>query len=355
MAKISIIVPVYNVEQYLSKCMDSIINQTLQDIEIICINDGSTDDSLEILRKYEKLDNRIIVIDQKNQGVSVARNSGLQVVSSPYITFADPDDWLELNACEVLYNAIISNDCDLVQCKINLHYTERQHMRSKDEVNFNRKVKGLIVLKTDNFQITHFCTWSKLFKKEIIEKFQIDFPEDLVYEDSGFMWKYFSVSRNIFFIEDKLYNYLRRSDSILSKTFNKDSLIALDFLKVSFNYYDFLQKWNLYNKYELMFWILFEDFFWSSLFLLNPKDRYISFDMANNFLTDKDISHLKNKLVPKIYKLLKNLKNKNFKKIYTLKENSFFKKLHQFIFVKQYRRSSIKIKILKIPVYIRKK
>jgi hypothetical protein len=77
--------------------------------------------------------------------------------------------------------------------------------------------------------------------------------------------------------------------------------------------------------------------------------------MANNFLTDKDISHLKNKLVPKIYKLLKNLKNKNFKKIYTLKENSFFKKLLQFIFIKQYRRSSVKIKILKIPVYTKKR
>jgi glycosyltransferase involved in cell wall biosynthesis len=355
LSKISIIVPVYNVEQYLSKCMDSIINQTLKDIEIICINDGSTDNSLEILIKYEKHDNRIIVINQKNGGLSHARNVGLKKVTSSYILFVDSDDWLELNTCEILYNAMISNNCDLVQCKTNIHYIERNHMKSKDNKSINRDIKGLVEITTNNFQISPFYAWSKLFKKEIIEKFQIDFPEGLYYEDSPFMWKYFSVSRNIFFIEDKLYNYLRRPDSILSKTFNRNSLISLDFLKVCFNYYDFLQKWNLYNKYQVMFWILFEDFFWSSLFLLNQKKRYLAFELASSFLVDKEIAHLKDKIEPKIYDLLENLKNKNFKKIYTLKENSFFKKLLQFIFVKQYRRSSIKIKILKIPVYKTKK
>lgn len=351
MSKISIIVPVYNVEQYLNKCMDSIINQTFKDIEIICINDGSTDNSLEILKEYVKIDNRIILIDQKNGGLSDARNSGLKIATSPYIMFVDSDDWLELNACEILYNAMTSNNCDLVAFKINIHYVENEKMKQKDEKNINKNTKGLIEITNNNFQSANFYAWSKIYKKEIINKYQIDFPFGLHYEDSPFSWKYFSVSKNILFIEDKLYNYLRRPESILSKTFKKDSLIALDFIKVCFNYYDFLKKWKLFNKYEVMFWTLFEDFFWSSLFLLNTKNRYLAFELANSFLKDKEISHLKNELKPKIYNLLYNLKNQDYKKIYTLKEKHFLKKLLQLIFIKQYRRSSIKIKILKIPIF----
>ena len=104
MVKVSVIIPVYNVEQYLKECLDSVINQTLKDIEIICINDGSTDGSLKILEKYESLDDRIVVFSQENSGLSATRNKGMQLSSGEYVYFMDSDDYLELNALEELYN-----------------------------------------------------------------------------------------------------------------------------------------------------------------------------------------------------------------------------------------------------------
>ena len=104
MIKISIIIPVYNTEKYLKKCLDSIINQTLKSLEIICIDDCSTDNCLHILKEYQLKDNRIKIIEQKeNKGQGVARNLGLNIAEGEYIMFLDPDDWLELNALEILY------------------------------------------------------------------------------------------------------------------------------------------------------------------------------------------------------------------------------------------------------------
>ena len=103
MVKISIIVPVYNTEPYLEQCLDSIINQTLEDIEIICVNDGSTDNSLSVLEEYASKDNRIKIINQENEGPGFARNNGLKSVNGEYVLFVDSDDWIELNTCEALY------------------------------------------------------------------------------------------------------------------------------------------------------------------------------------------------------------------------------------------------------------
>ena len=109
MPKISVIVPVYNVEKYLARCLDSIINQTLADIEIICINDGSTDNSLEILNDYAKKDSRIKIIDQTNAGLSCARNAGMQIAQGEYIGFVDSDDWIDLDFYEKLVCFCILN------------------------------------------------------------------------------------------------------------------------------------------------------------------------------------------------------------------------------------------------------
>lgn len=109
----SIIVPVYNSQEFLHKCLDSLVNQTLHDIEIICIDDGSTDDSLSILREYANADNRVIVITQQNSGPSVARNKGLSIAKGKYILFVDSDDWLEYDACCILKYELIKNPVDI--------------------------------------------------------------------------------------------------------------------------------------------------------------------------------------------------------------------------------------------------
>lgn len=115
--KVSVIIPVYNVEEYLVKCLESVVNQTLQDIEIICVNDGSTDNSYEILKQYAKLDKRIILVDKENEGASAARNTGMQYSRSEYILFLDSDDRLQPETCEVVYNTAITDKSDLVVFK----------------------------------------------------------------------------------------------------------------------------------------------------------------------------------------------------------------------------------------------
>ena len=106
MPKISIVVPVYNVEQYLKEALDSLVNQTMKDLEFVCVDDGSTDKSLEILKQYAEKDPRFVIISQQNQGAGIARNNGLKAVSGKYVTYLDPDDWFELNAMEVLYQKL---------------------------------------------------------------------------------------------------------------------------------------------------------------------------------------------------------------------------------------------------------
>lgn len=116
--KVSIIVPVYNTEAYLERCLKSLVNQTLKDIEIICIDDGSKDNSVAILKKYSQLDKRIKIIEQENLGVSVARNNGLKLATGEYIGFVDSNDWIDLDFYEKLYNAAKKYDADISACGI---------------------------------------------------------------------------------------------------------------------------------------------------------------------------------------------------------------------------------------------
>ena len=125
MPKISIIVPVYNVEKYLSTCLDSLINQTLKDIEIICVNDGSTDNSLNILNEYAKNDPRIIVINKENSGPGACRNLGIEKATGEYIQFADSDDWIEKETCEICYQKAIEYNVNMLSFNANEIHTKK--------------------------------------------------------------------------------------------------------------------------------------------------------------------------------------------------------------------------------------
>jgi glycosyltransferase involved in cell wall biosynthesis len=354
LAKISIIIPTYNVEQYLHKCMDSVINQTLKDIEIICINDGSPDNSLEILQKYKKLDNRIILIDQKNGGLSYARNIGLKKATAPYILFVDSDDWLENNSCEILYNAIIANDCDLVIAKTNLH---NETQDKKKEIIFNKALNSFsenILPNNKCFNIVKFGACNKLYKKSIIDKYLIEFPVGFYFEDAPFLFSYIAVSKNVLYIESKTYNYRINKNSILN-SLDKNNIRILDHFRISFVFYEFLNKTNLYNQYEIEFWNIFCEYIWYPI--LKIKNQYIVFDLAHNFIKDKEIVHLKTKISATNYKLLLYLKNKQYNKIYTQKPNNLIKKIVKIFFNKKIdiTKSFKQIKILGISVYKRKK
>jgi glycosyltransferase involved in cell wall biosynthesis len=260
-SKISLIIPVYNVEKYIRKCLDSAISQTLKDIEIICVNDGSTDDSLNILREYEKKDKRIIVIDQKNSGLGAARNTGLDIARAPYIMFIDSDDWIDFdtleiyhktatkeNVCIVMSNfiSVPEDDASLKRCDMfTKYYSSLEKAEGKYEF-------------IGNFREYRVSACCKLFKKEIIDKHNLRFPVNLINEDEAWHWYYFSHVKSIYYFKKAYYNRLVRNDSIMSnREIRKHGV--LDLLYILEHIYNYLQKNKLYEKYSEQYSKYFSD------------------------------------------------------------------------------------------------
>lgn len=220
MAEVSIIVPVYNVESYLSMCLDSIINQTFEDIEIICINDGSTDRSALILEQYRKFDSRIKIINKENGGLSSARNAGMNVSTGKYILFVDSDDWISTNAVEHLYNNAQKNNSDMVVFDFvcndiktgqNILLTIDKYQNKYIDSPFNIDTTEISAYKS-----IPVSAWSKLYKIDLI-KGKVAFYEDMIFEDVPF-WAYvYSHAERITYLPEPLYYYrVNRSGSIMS-------------------------------------------------------------------------------------------------------------------------------------------
>ena len=195
MVKISAIVPVYNVEKYLKECLDSIINQTLTDIEIICINDGSTDNSLKILNEYAEKDKRVKIFTQKNQGLSIARNNGMKYAKGEYISFIDSDDYIELNTFEKLYDKATRDDLDILMFKSFVYDEQKQKINEFDAYHdlevFDKFIKN-IFCHLDTKEFTHrisVTSWSKIYKTDFLKSNEINFPEKLLFEDNAFFYE----------------------------------------------------------------------------------------------------------------------------------------------------------------------
>ncbi|MFR2839549.1 MAG: glycosyltransferase family 2 protein [Zhenhengia sp.] len=191
MSKISIIVPIYNAQEYLDKCIDSLISQTMKNIEIILINDGSKDNSLEICKRYEKTDQRIKVINKINGGVSSTRNLGLKIANGEYILFVDSDDYLEVDACEELYKNIIQKDSDLLIYNYIKHTNKDavyiDNLIEKDELKKEEIIEELVLNLIGGEEIgkTHILSsfrspWIYMYKKSILTKYNICFDESLI-------------------------------------------------------------------------------------------------------------------------------------------------------------------------------
>lgn len=197
--KISIIVPVYNVEKYLPKCLDSLVNQTYANIEIICVNDGSPDNSLQILEEYARKDERIKIINQQNQGVSVARNVGIDNATGDYILFVDADDWLDTKACEII-SEVFKENFDLIS--FNVIYSDNR--------------KNMFGFEKNASTINNREMWSNCYNKHLLNKYNIRFPEGIkIAEDFVFLSQVLIYTNNIKLIQDYLYYYFidRRSAS----------------------------------------------------------------------------------------------------------------------------------------------
>ncbi len=229
-SKVSVIVPVYNAEKYLKKCLESIINQTYLNIEIVLVDDGSTDNSLKICNDYKKNDRRIKVIHQSNKGVSTARNVGLDNATGAYISFVDSDDYIENDMIEKMTNEAIKNNLDIIIC--NLHF-ENENYEEIKEFNHNDyfiKRKNYPIELYKNISIQGYSC-NKIFKRNIIVNNNIRFKREyMVLEDDLFNYDifYYNKELKIKYINNKFYHYVQLNTGASKSAFNLKKLSYLD-------------------------------------------------------------------------------------------------------------------------------
>lgn len=229
---VSILIPVYNVEDYLEKCMDSVISQTMNKIEIICVNDGSTDGSREILEKYKKKDKRIIIVDKENGGLPSARNAGLEIARGEYIGFVDSDDYINKDMYEKMYNAAKKNDSDVVICGANI-YPEEPHASQwlydclSPKSRYYDSFDPDILFKEQD--LSPFL-WRTLVSRRLIEKKNFRLDEDVhLGEDKVFQNKIYPYANSITVISDKLYNYCwYRPGSLMAENAYADPTLKVE-------------------------------------------------------------------------------------------------------------------------------
>lgn len=235
MVKVSVIVPIYNCEKYLDRCMNSILNQTYDQFELILINDGSTDNSLNILKKYKRMDNRIIIIDNKNNGVSKTRNIGIDISKGEYISFIDADDFIDGDMLEDMVTLIEDECADIVMTGIILDIELNNKVNTKiqsfdEDVVIGKKEIAVNVLKRLNGTYINSPV-NKLYKKEIIINNNIYMNENIdLGEDLIFNLNYLSNCKKAIFKEKAYYHYCIRVKESLTANYRKDKLENMEFI-----------------------------------------------------------------------------------------------------------------------------
>ena len=226
MPKISVIVPVYGVEKYIVKCLNSIVNQTFKDIEIIVINDGTKDNSIKLIEDNFN-DKRIKIINKENQGAAIARNLGIEKAKGEYLFFVDSDDFIELETLEKMYDEVITKNCDLVICDYYKYFEngEKTHIPIVPFYNENDQKSVTIAMPGP------VC---KLIKKDIFDNYKLKFLENKIFEDNAIMPFVCAIAKKISYIQKPYYFYLQREGSYLNrKDYNKkweDIFYSLDFM-----------------------------------------------------------------------------------------------------------------------------
>ena len=261
MTKVSIIVPFHNVEQYISKCLTSLIYQTLQDIEIILIDDASTDKSREIAESYMKNDSRIILLTNENMlGQSSSRNKGLEIAKGEYVGFVDSDDWFELEMYEKMYNKAISDYTDITMCQALLYDDKEGTTYSTDY--YSLKPLEQMGDKTFSFQETkaeildiNVVLWNKIYRRTFLQTIAAKFSEGYIYEDLPFFFQSYLKAEKVNIVWEKLYYY--RQNRQFSTMQNSDKKVY-DRIPMVEKTYNILKNSDLYNekKIDIISWII---------------------------------------------------------------------------------------------------
>jgi len=239
---ISVIVPIYKVEEYLDKCVESIINQTYKNLEIILVDDGSPDNCPKMCDEWAKKDSRIVVIHKENGGLSDARNAGIDVAKGKYITFIDSDDYVENNYTEFLYSNLIENNADISMGKQYVRYpkkTKNTGTGNKYIVNphdcFDKLLYG------EDFDVS---AWAKLYKTELFK--EVRFPKGRVYEDAATTYKLIDKASVVVLNSEPIYNYIIREESISTGEFSPKKMDLITSTKEMCDYIE--DKYNDLTK-----------------------------------------------------------------------------------------------------------
>ena len=252
MPKVSVIIPVYNAEKYLRECLDSVVNQTLKDIEIICVNDGSTDNSLKILEEYASNDNRIKIINQDNQGAGIARNNGIKQAHGYYLYFLDSDDYIEIDALKKLYTKAQEYNTDIIIFNYSAFDNETGKEQFRTNVCTNISNSEVVFSKLDHennfFQITDSNVWAKFYRREFINHLNIKFSNTKSVNDVFFCYSTLFMAQRILCLND-CFAYYRRNikTSLTLKSINSN---IKNCFKVFNDLYEFLINKGLSEPLE---------------------------------------------------------------------------------------------------------
>ena len=228
---VSVIVPIYKIEDYLDRCISSIVNQTYKNLEIILVDDGSPDKCPKICDDWLVKDSRIKVIHKKNGGLSDARNKGLKMASGEYISFIDGDDWIDNNFIMTLYKVMKQTNSDIVECgiiKTNglIDFEDENEILNIEELNVIKKNNEDAMRELIIENLFHQYVWNKLYKREVIGNFL--FKEGKYHEDEFWTYRIFSNANLVTFVDKNMYFYFQRSDSIMGSRFSKNRLDSLE-------------------------------------------------------------------------------------------------------------------------------
>ena len=315
MPKVSVIVPVYNVEKYIEKCLDSLVNQTLKDIELIIVNDGSTDSSEQIILKYKDKYSNIMYLTKENGGLSDARNFGIPHATGDYIAFLDSDDYVELSLYEKLYKKAIETDADMVECDFYWEYSETKMIHDR-----NAKYKD----KSDMYANARVVAWNKLYKREVLLNSGVQFPKGLRYEDLEFFYKILPKLRKIELIEEPLIHYVQRNNSI---TYTQNEKTR-DIFTILDNIIDYYKANNIYDEYKQELEYMYTRILFASSFKRMTK-------IADKSIRKKCLKET----IEKVYNTFPDWKknkilrtSKGFKNLYLRSINKFTYKIYCHIF-----------------------
>lgn len=264
MKKVSIIVPVYNVQDYIEKCLDSLVYQTLEDIEIIVVNDGATDESRIVIQKYiNKYPEKIVYVEKENGGLSDARNYGMQYAKGEYIAFVDSDDYVEKNMYEKMYDIAQKENSDMVEC--NFYWEYNNKLKMDKGIKYNEKQDMLVKARV--------VAWNKLIRRKLVKDKDIKFPKGLRYEDIEFTYKLIPYIKKVSFVKEPMVHYIQRDNSIS----NMQNIRNREIFEVLDNVIKYYKEKNLYKDYEKELEYVYTRYLLCSSFLriIKIKDKKI--------------------------------------------------------------------------------